>query len=78
MVEDAMNDQFVDNPEKLRGLLSDAEKPLYGGCLQFTKLSSLVQLGVFNQTKPLIFSKIKPNHSLIGLLIFQTKPKQTN
>ena len=37
-----MNDQFVDNPKKLHELLSDVEKPLHGGCLHFTKLSSLV------------------------------------
>ena len=42
MVEDAINDQFVDNPEKLHELLSDVEKPFYGGCLHFTKLSALV------------------------------------
>ena len=65
MVEDAMNDQFVDNPEKLHELLSDAEKPLYDGCLQFTKLSALVQLYNFKARNNL---SDKGFSELLGLL----------
>ena len=65
MVEDAMNDQFVDNPEKLHELLSDAEKPLYDGCVQFTKLSALVQLYNFKARNNL---SDKGFSELLGLL----------
>ncbi|KAL6529054.1 hypothetical protein OROHE_014798 [Orobanche hederae] len=40
----ATEDNFVDDLEKFQELLADAEKPLYKGCPNFTKLSASVQL----------------------------------
>ncbi|XP_022039410.1 uncharacterized protein LOC110942026 [Helianthus annuus] len=40
----ATEDNFTEDYEKLQELLVDAEKPLYKGCPNFTKLSALVQL----------------------------------
>lgn len=37
-------ENFEENPEKFHELLLDAEKPLYEGCPDFTKLSAIVQL----------------------------------
>ncbi|XP_073057309.1 uncharacterized protein [Primulina eburnea] len=43
MVHDAY-DSYVGNPTQFNQLLEDAEKPLYPGCIKFTKLSALVKL----------------------------------
>ncbi|XP_023747773.1 uncharacterized protein LOC111895950 [Lactuca sativa] len=43
MVE-AVEENFSGNPDKFRELIEDAEKPLYTGCLNFTKLSAINQL----------------------------------
>ncbi|XP_024172237.1 uncharacterized protein LOC112178311 [Rosa chinensis] len=43
MVE-AARDEYVSNPEAFEKLLEDAEKPIYPGCVKFTKLSTLVRL----------------------------------
>ncbi|XP_075481115.1 uncharacterized protein LOC142521824 [Primulina tabacum] len=43
MVHDAY-DSYVGNPTQFNKLLEDAEKPLYPGCIKFTKLSALVKL----------------------------------
>lgn len=40
----ATEDNFEDDHEKFIELLEDAEKPLYDGCPNFTKLSALVRL----------------------------------
>ena len=40
----AMKDEFMEDPVSLKKLLEDAEKPLYPGCANFTKLSTLVKL----------------------------------
>nr|KAJ0203899.1 hypothetical protein LSAT_V11C500240120 [Lactuca sativa] len=42
MVE-AVEEIFIGNPEKFRELIDD-EKPLYKGCPNFTKLSTVIQL----------------------------------
>lgn len=42
MVEAA--ESFADDPEKFKKILEDAEKPLYEGSPNFTKLSAIVQL----------------------------------
>ena len=39
-----LQDELLDNPDELCSLLSDAETPLYPGCVKFTKLSSLIWL----------------------------------
>ena len=43
MVE-AVEENFIGNPDKFRELIEDAEKPLYTGCHNFTKLSAIIQL----------------------------------
>ena len=43
MVEAAQED-YKDNPELFERLLQDAEKPMYHGCKNSTKLSALVKL----------------------------------
>nr|KAJ0190731.1 hypothetical protein LSAT_V11C800445150 [Lactuca sativa] len=43
MVED-VEEIFIGNPEKFRELIEDAKKPLYKGCPNFTKLSTLIHL----------------------------------
>ncbi|KAL7597805.1 hypothetical protein Lser_V15G21659 [Lactuca serriola] len=43
MVED-VEENFIGNPDKFREPIEDAEKPLYTGCLNFTKLSAIIQL----------------------------------
>jgi len=43
MVND-LQDELQDNPDELYSLLSDAETPLYPGCVKFTKLSTLIRL----------------------------------
>ncbi|XP_062010312.1 uncharacterized protein LOC133726719 [Rosa rugosa] len=40
----AAHEDFVSNPEKFEQLLVDAEKPIYPGCVKFSKLSTLVRL----------------------------------
>lgn len=40
----ATEENFIDDPDKFQKLLEDAEKPLYEGCPDFTKLSAAVQL----------------------------------
>ena len=40
----AMKDEFMEDPISFKKLLEDAEKPLYLGCVKFTKLSALVKL----------------------------------
>ena len=40
----ATEDEFMTDPKSFKQLLEDAEKPLYPGCVQFTKLSALVKL----------------------------------
>ncbi|KAL2903695.1 Phosphoglycerate kinase, partial [Bienertia sinuspersici] len=46
-LEDMMS-QFVqkldDNPDVIEELLSDSEKPLYGGCSNYTKLAAVLKL----------------------------------
>ncbi|XP_073317253.1 uncharacterized protein [Primulina huaijiensis] len=37
-------DSYAENPKQFHKLLEDAEKPLYPGCVKFTKLSTLVKL----------------------------------
>ncbi|XP_073284694.1 uncharacterized protein [Primulina huaijiensis] len=37
-------DSYAENPKQFHKLLEDAEKPLYPGCVKFTKLSALVKL----------------------------------
>ncbi|KAL2898450.1 putative caffeoyl-CoA O-methyltransferase 3, partial [Bienertia sinuspersici] len=43
-----MMSQFVqkldDNPDVIEELLSDSEKPLYGGCSNYTKLADVLKL----------------------------------
>lgn len=41
---DAFCDSYTSKPDAFVKLLSDAEKPLYGGCVKFSILSSLVRL----------------------------------
>ncbi|XP_073137125.1 uncharacterized protein [Henckelia pumila] len=43
MVHDAF-DSYADNPTTFKNLLEDAEKPLYPGCIKFTRLSTVVKL----------------------------------
>ena len=43
MVE-AVEENFIGNPEKFSELIEDAEKPLYKECPNFTKLSAVIQL----------------------------------
>ncbi|RYE14354.1 MAG: hypothetical protein EOP45_19760, partial [Sphingobacteriaceae bacterium] len=43
MVDDLQDEPF-DNPDELCSLLSDAETPLYPGCVKFTKISCLIRL----------------------------------
>ena len=40
----ATEDEFMTDPKSFKQLLEDAKKPLYPGCVQFTKLSALVKL----------------------------------
>jgi hypothetical protein len=40
----ATEDNFAEDHEKFQELIADAEKPLYEGCPNFTKLPALVQL----------------------------------
>ncbi|KAL4565709.1 hypothetical protein LXL04_029812 [Taraxacum kok-saghyz] len=40
----AAKELFMDDPTKFREMLEDAEKPLYEGCPDFTKLSAIIQL----------------------------------
>ncbi|KAL4554293.1 hypothetical protein LXL04_039589 [Taraxacum kok-saghyz] len=40
----AAEELFMDDPTKFREMLEDAEKPLYEGCPNFTKLSAIIQL----------------------------------
>ncbi|RVW33032.1 hypothetical protein CK203_101237 [Vitis vinifera] len=39
-----IDDEFMTDPMSFKKLLEDAEKPLYPGCIKFTKLSALVKL----------------------------------
>nr|KAJ0198359.1 hypothetical protein LSAT_V11C700365270 [Lactuca sativa] len=43
MVE-VVEEIFIGNPEKFRGLIEDAEKSLYKGYPNFTKLSTIIKL----------------------------------
>ena len=40
----ATEDNFIEDHKKFQELLEDAEKPLYKGCPNFTKLSTMVEL----------------------------------
>ncbi|XP_026419562.1 uncharacterized protein LOC113315507 [Papaver somniferum] len=76
--------EFADDPIMFKNLLEDAEKPLYEGCPNFTKLSTIVQLFklkskhgasdmFFNELLPLIKDMLPKEGNLMARSTYQAK-----
>ncbi|XP_026400351.1 uncharacterized protein LOC113296251 [Papaver somniferum] len=77
-------EEFADDPIKFKKLLEDAEKPLYEGCPNFTKLSAIVQLFklkskhgasdmFFNELLPLLKDMLPKEGNLMARSTYQAK-----
>ena len=82
MVNDAYKDCAV-NPKAFKELLEQAEKPLYPGCINFTKLGTLVSLfnikGKFGWSNTSftellgLLAKLLPESNEIPMSIYEVK-----
>ncbi|XP_026459140.1 uncharacterized protein LOC113359775 [Papaver somniferum] len=77
-------EEFADDPIKFKKLLENAEKPLYEGCPNFTKLSAIVQLFklkskhgasdmFFNELLPLLKDMLPKEGNLMARSTYQAK-----
>ncbi|XP_026377523.1 uncharacterized protein LOC113271815 [Papaver somniferum] len=77
-------EEFADDPIKFKKLLENAEKPLYEGCSNFTKLSAIVQLFklkskhdasdmFFNEFLPLLKDMLPKEGNLMARSTYQAK-----
>ncbi|XP_026410264.1 uncharacterized protein LOC113305446 [Papaver somniferum] len=77
-------EEFAYDPIKFKKLLEDAEKPLYEGCPNFTKLSAIVQLFklkskhgasdmFFNELLPLLKDMLPKEGNLMARSTYQAK-----